>query len=618
MKHLISALCILSAGLLHAQVTTTAAVIDTKRSDGTFVEIPVTVLNSSVIGWSASGTLTRFGLGTGLLIDESGQLVAEAGSAATWGSITGTLSAQTDLQSALDAKLSTTTAASTYVSLAGSYSDPAWITGLAWSKISSTPTTLSGYGITDALASATAASTYVALAGGYSDPSWITSLAWSKISGTPTTLSGYGITDGLASATAASTYVALAGSYADPAWITSLAWSKISGAPTTLSGYGITDGLTSATAASTYVALAGSYADPTWITSLAWSKISGAPSLVTTFLGLTDTPASYSGQGGKVVAVKGDASGLEFVASGGTGTVTSVAIAGTDGLEVDSGSPITTSGTIQLGVNASTLKTHLSLGNVENTALSTWAGSTNLTTLGTITTGIWQGTNIDWSRVSKTGSSLADLATRSAGDLNSGTLPAARLPAPTTTALGGVKRNTGSAGQFVNGISTDGDLQYGTPSGGGGGASVKYAHLTGDVAVTNNSSLQNITGLSFAADANKAYDFQAEIVLVTSASGTGSHFGWTVPASPTLSVAHALIFHNTNATPYSGVTLATGEIASNPNGSTSERVVKVWGTLINGSTAGTVQITMRVETGVSGTVTAKAGSVLKYQEITTP
>ena len=32
----------------------------------------------------------------------------------------------------------------------GSYSDPTWITGLAWSKILSTPTTLSGYGITDA------------------------------------------------------------------------------------------------------------------------------------------------------------------------------------------------------------------------------------------------------------------------------------------------------------------------------------------------------------------------------------------------------------------------------------------------------------------------------------
>ena len=42
----------------------------------------------------------------------------------------------------------------------------------------------------------------------------------------------------------------------------------------------------------------------------------------------------------------------------------------------------------------STTKGDVGLGNVENTALSTWAGSTNLTTLGTIGTGTWQGTEI--------------------------------------------------------------------------------------------------------------------------------------------------------------------------------------------------------------------------------
>jgi copper(I)-binding protein len=39
-------------------------------------------------------------------------------------------------------------------------------------------------------------------------------------------------------------------------------------------------------------------------------------------------------------------------------------------------------------------KSKVGLGNVENTALSTWAGSTSLTTLGTITTGTWHGTAI--------------------------------------------------------------------------------------------------------------------------------------------------------------------------------------------------------------------------------
>jgi len=44
--------------------------------------------------------------------------------------------------------------------------------------------------------------------------------------------------------------------------------------------------------------------------------------------------------------------------------------------------------------NASTLKTFQSLNNVENTALSTWAGSTNIVTAGTITTGTWNATTL--------------------------------------------------------------------------------------------------------------------------------------------------------------------------------------------------------------------------------
>ena len=42
-------------------------------------------------------------------------------------------------------------------------------------------------------------------------------------------------------------------------------------------------------------------------------------------------------------------------------------------------------------LSASTVKSILSLGNVENTALSTWAGSANITTVGTISSGTWNG-----------------------------------------------------------------------------------------------------------------------------------------------------------------------------------------------------------------------------------
>jgi len=46
---------------------------------------------------------------------------------------------------------------------------------------------------------------------------------------------------------------------------------------------------------------------------------------------------------------------------GGSGTVTSVALTGSDGIEVDSGSPITTSGTIALGVDKTSMLSHLNV-----------------------------------------------------------------------------------------------------------------------------------------------------------------------------------------------------------------------------------------------------------------
>lgn len=45
-------------------------------------------------------------------------------------------------------------------------------------------------------------------------------------------------------------------------------------------------------------------------------------------------------------------------------------------------------------LTATQVRSLLSIGNVENTALSTWAGSANITTLGTIASGVWNGTVI--------------------------------------------------------------------------------------------------------------------------------------------------------------------------------------------------------------------------------
>ena len=68
--------------------------------------------------------------------------------------------------------------------------------------------------------------------------------------------------------------------------------------------------------------------------------------------------------------------------------------------------------------NAATARTNLGLGNVEDTALSTFAGTTNITTLGTITTGTWNGTAID----------SPYIVALDAGKITSGVFSSPRLP----------------------------------------------------------------------------------------------------------------------------------------------------------------------------------------------
>lgn len=132
--------------------------------------------------------------------------------------------------------------------------------------------------------------------------------------------------------------------------------------------------------------------------------------------------------GYSLVARSGETGGLKWESvsgggGGGSGTVTSVGGTGTvSGLTL--AGAITSSGDLTLGgtlsvdltsdvtgtlpagnggtgltaittlLNSNTTASDVGLGNVENTALSTWAGSSNVTTLGTVGTGTWQGTAI--------------------------------------------------------------------------------------------------------------------------------------------------------------------------------------------------------------------------------
>ena len=75
------------------------------------------------------------------------------------------------------------------------------------------------------------------------------------------------------------------------------------------------------------------------------------------------------------------------------GTLTSSIKSGSNTLEIDATGTLKFNSGFTL-TGGSFLKSALALDAVENTALSTWAGTTNITTLGTITAGTWNGTAV--------------------------------------------------------------------------------------------------------------------------------------------------------------------------------------------------------------------------------
>mgnify|MGYP001282032207 CR=1 FL=1 len=159
--------------------------------------------------------------------------------------------------------------------------DSAYLTTVSFDDLSSSPTTISGYGITDAFSGAygdltgvpTNVSTFA------NDSGYLTSVAFADLTSKPTTIAGYGITD------------AFDGAY-----------SSLSGAPTNVSDFANDSGYLTTI----------SYAEVTGKPTLfdgAYSSLSGAPTNVSTFANdsgylttvafadLTSKPTTIAGYG---------------------------------------------------------------------------------------------------------------------------------------------------------------------------------------------------------------------------------------------------------------------------------------------------------------------------------
>lgn len=70
-------------------------------------------------------------------------------------------------------------------------------------------------------------------------------------------------------------------------------------------------------------------------------------------------------------------------------------------------------------------KAQVGLGNVEDTALSTWAGTSNITTLGTISSGTWQGSKIANAYLANSSMTIAGASVSLGGSVSASTIKSA-------------------------------------------------------------------------------------------------------------------------------------------------------------------------------------------------
>ena len=93
-------------------------------------------------------------------------------------------------------------------------------------------------------------------------------------------------------------------------------------------------------------------------------------------------------------------------------------------------------------------KADVGLGNVENTALSTWAGTSKITTLGTITSGTWNGSKIANTYLANSAITIAGTSVSLGGSITAATITAAQIGS------GNTLLHSGNIGSYNAGSAT--------------------------------------------------------------------------------------------------------------------------------------------------------------------
>ncbi len=343
-------------------------------------------------------------------------------------------------------------------------------------------------------------------------------------------------------------------------------------------------------------------------TSLASTSVSSFTSTATTTTGGLSI-ASLSGflkatagaVGTSLVNLASDITGTLSVANGGTGSTT-----------LSAGEILVGNGTSAITSTTTTnLKASMNLGNVENTALSTWGGSANLSTLGTVNTGTWNASTIS---IAKGGTGTTTAPDVDMFLIGNGTnFDYKRLVAGSNVTI-----STSTPGQIVI-SSTGGGAGSQTPwtsDINGGGFSL--SNVLGVSATSATTSILTVTGTSTLATTtlssttidtlivNKASTLIGALTTIASTSLTGSTSisNLTLPSIASSTQIFGLFVDNNGTvtgTATSGALAAsltdetgTGQIVF----SNSPVMANIASTIIRGGSTGTTVLTLKSTSGV--------------------
>lgn len=141
--------------------------------------------------------------------------------------------------------------------------------------------------------------------------------------------------------------------------------------------------------------------------------------------------------------------------------------------------------------------------------------------------------------------------------------------------------------------------------------------LAADATNSSNSTLSDVSGMSFTAAAGGLYEIEVIGWARSAATTTGMWLGFNTPASPTLISGLGFTVGSTSGTPVSFSQAADDTVTSVGTsflGTGADHSVILRATLFNGANAGTVQLRMRSEVN-SSQVTLKQNSLMIVRRI---